>query len=1004
MSYPCQRLTRSRRMDLEPNEPVLLNVRTDQLRELIENRFIPRSRIRGLKSHFVPPGKCTNCPIHCTNEPLCATDIARIKPPVPQAATVPSPWHAVSLTPRDNQMKIAKNAVEYLSAVVLAGAIMASNASAQQSTTTTTTTTVASDQNQAATVPTSSQITVAPSAAGTASAEQDQAPLKLNSFIVTGTTTPITQIEASYDVSVVPHMEIVTTPAVGLAGLADSIPGFYGESSGGQNGQNLTVDGLRDGGGFFEYISVQEDGLPLQYNGFYVEYQLQPDASFGSVEVVTAGPSAIFAPEGAAATMNWISRMPSIDSGDVTFSVTSEGEKRFDFFYGGPLPFSKGWSGSVGGFYQSGQGVRPVGYTMGGGQIRAKIEKTFEGGSFSVAYKFINNSTPYYWPEPVIENSQGVLSSIPGFNVKQDTLYSVDRQKGDLVPPTGYGAPVMGGLDQIGAHDLTSQITVKFDKELGGGWSVSNGFRIGKTSWIDSDDRHGGNSDIFSAAAYTAAAEPLLASFAQGLAGASPVTSTQLVQVTGANSGMVINNPSTLNGNGLLWVSDQFQYHEDQLNTIDDLRLAWKTDNNKLTLGYMYLDNNITNDGAYNNAVLADVRNHVHLYDVQGLNSAGKVVDHLTLNGVLEFDDSGGGPTSNIVPGASAGQGYYAEGSVDTLSSNFYFDDEFQITKQLHIDAGFRYEQITWNNQVTPFSALVGDGVGIPAPLPIASTYPNVIAAQQAGVWAAPNAYVPNSSSVGDYSWSIGANYQFNSNFSAFARESRSYDPGVQDFVVYFGGTPTSNSSFAVLHFSQAGLKYESSQFAADVTGFYAVSDNNPQAEQILGQSQVQTYNLSYISYGANFDLAWKPNRNFRFEVSGEIGHSAITNISGITVSGDENGKQIDRVPDVEVRFKPTYYFGRGKIFASANYYGQRYGDLANTQKLGAYTNLQAGISYDITNWMNIDIEADNLLNSLAFTEGNSVALSSLNAGSSGYAYARAISGTNAKASLTIRF
>jgi len=68
------------------------------------------------------------------------------------------------------------------------------------------------------------------------------------------------------------------------------------------------------------------------------------------------------------------------------------------------------------------------------------------------------------------------------------------------------------------------------------------------------------------------------------------------------------------------------------------------------------------------------------------------------------------------------------------------------------------------------------------------------------------------------------------------------------------------------------------------------------------------------------------------------------------------------------------------------------------------YTNLQAGIRYDITRWMTIDIEGDNLTNALAFTEGNPHNLSDLNAGTTGLVYARAIEGRNAKASLTIRF
>jgi hypothetical protein len=891
-------------------------------------------------------------------------------------------------------MKIAKAVATRLPVLAFAGALIVIQATAQQSTAPTTTA-----GNEVAT-PTTSQVTTTTETTAAAIPENAGSPLKLNAYVVTGTANPVTELAASFDVAVVSQVDIVTTPAVGVAGLADSIPGFYGEASGGENGQNLSVDGLRNSGGFFDYISLQEDGLPVQYNGFYAEYQIQPDASYGSVEAVNAGPTTVFVPEGGAATLNFITRMPAVDSGDITFSVTSEGSKRLDFFYGGPLPFSNGWSASIGGFYESGQGPRPVGYDMErGGQLRMMIEKKFDGGFVSVAYKYININTPYYFPEPAAEDSGGNLHSLPGFNLHTDTTYSIDREYGDLVPPTGYGSTVIGGLDEKGAYDLTNQLTVKFEKDFGDGWSVSNGFRIAKINWIDDDDRHGGNSDLFSAAGFTTAAEPVLAAYAMGLPNAPIVTSSALVQVTGTGAGTVIGNPAALNGNGLLWYSDQFQYHEDQDNVIDDLRLSWKTDSNKLTIGYMYLDNDITNDGAFNNAVLADVRNHVHLYDVEGLNAAGQVVDHLTLQGVVAFDDGGGTPVPGY--GGTPAAGFYAEGAIDTKSSNFYFDDDFAITKQFHIDAGLRYEEIVWNNQVTGGNQWI-----FGAPLPTASMYPNVIAAQTAGVWAAPNAYTAESTTADDYAWSIGANYQLNDHFSLFARESRSYDPGVTDFDVYGGNTPAGNSSFSVLHYSQAGVKFQTNQFGANVTGYYAVADNNPQTETLVnlpGQPN-ENFNLSYVSYGVNFDVAYQPIRAFRIEASGELGHSTITGISGTTASGDADGNQNTRLPDVTLRLKPTYYFDGGSVFISANYYGQRYGDLANTEKLGVYTNLQAGIRFDVTRWMTIDIEADNLTNALAFTEGNPHNLSDLNAGSTGLVYARAIEGRNAKASLTIRF
>lgn len=141
-------------------------------------------------------------------------------------------------------MKIAKAVSVYLSVIAVAGVLIASRASAQQSTTTT-----GGVQNPTTATPTTTQVTAAAGTATAATGEENESPLKLDAVVVTSTAAPVTELAASFDVAIVPQIDIVTTPTVGVAGLIDSVPGFYGEASGGENGQNLSVDGLRNSGG-----------------------------------------------------------------------------------------------------------------------------------------------------------------------------------------------------------------------------------------------------------------------------------------------------------------------------------------------------------------------------------------------------------------------------------------------------------------------------------------------------------------------------------------------------------------------------------------------------------------------------------------------------------------------------------------------------------------------------------------------------------------------------------
>jgi iron complex outermembrane receptor protein len=829
------------------------------------------------------------------------------------------------------------------------------------------------------------------SATAAGASDTNQSTLELDKYIVTGTDEfgKITELTSSFDVSMVSHNEITATTAAGVAGLLDAVPGFYGESSGGEVNQNLSVDGLRPG--FFYYISLQEDGLPVMYDGAGSEFQIRGDATYDRVEVVRNGPSAVYAPEAASAIVNYITRMPATDQGDITISVTSEGNKRADFYYGGPIQGFNGWKAFIGGYYELGQGERPAGYNLtNGGQIRAGLEKSFSGGSLMITYKIINAHTAFYLPVPVAEGSDGKLSSIPGFDAHYDTLYSPELEYTTIRPPEGQGQPYQQA--QAGVIDRTNQLTVKFEKDLNNGFHLSNGFRLASIYYQDNDDRSSGNSDVLPATQVLAdlmkpgtfgdlgQASPTLASFAPG------VVKDELVQVTGSGAGTVIANPATLNGNGLLANSDNFGYQGTFNNIMDDLRLSWNTDRNTLAVGAMYLDVDGTNIGEEGNDMLIDVRNHAHAYDIVGLNAQNQVVAHLTDNGVLAYD--------------SIGAGYFGEGSQDTKSANYYIDDTFNITKQLRIDAGLRREEIDF--------ATTAEGVNYYEPLPIAKANPSVIADQVDGSYGNGN-YYSGSTNTDATAWSVGASYQLTDHLSVFARDTRDFDTGVQDYNLFAGQglnsttNPTSNN-FEILKFQQAGVRFENTQFALSATAFYAQNDNTDIQETGAVDGKPTTDYLTYNSKGVDFEVVWKPIHEIQFNVGGVVQHSEIQGIPPGTTNGEASGNQVDRVPDIEFRVKSTLYFGSGNAFVQAAYYGTRYGDLANTELLGAYTNLGAGIVFNVTKDLSLNLVGDNLTNALAFTEGNPRGGSNINAGGSAYVFARPIWGRNAKLSCTLRF
>jgi iron complex outermembrane receptor protein len=73
----------------------------------------------------------------------------------------------------------------------------------------------------------------------------------------------------------------------------------------------------------------------------------------------------------------------------------------------------------------------------------------------------------------------------------------------------------------------------------------------------------------------------------------------------------------------------------------------------------------------------------------------------------------------------------------------------------------------------------------------------------------------------------------------------------------------------------------------------------------------------------------------------------------------------------------------------TVSYYGKRWGDLANTLQLDAYTDLAAGVAYKITQNMTLSAQGSNLTNKFSITEGNPRG-NSVIAGTNAYGYARA--------------
>jgi outer membrane receptor protein involved in Fe transport len=749
---------------------------------------------------------------------------------------------------------------------------------------------------------------------------------------------------------VIDSESLKNSPALGLAALLQQVPGIYGEASAGEENLNISPRGVR--GGFLTYISLQEDGLPIFYNGFLEELEFRPDLYTDRVEITRGGPSGVLTSNGAGAIVNFIARKATDKpEGEASLTYYSYGQARVDFWYGTPIGNSGTTSATVGGYWRVGDGAKNVGYDVNhGGQFRASLTHQIDNGEITLSYKLVDDHTQFYLPQPVKITQDGniqKISPITGFNALTDYLQGPQTQNISIKTPNGTPQNVNLG-DGIYEHSNTVTLAAKYDWQNGLTWKDS--LRVANIQTVDNDLRNfGGNSQIQDANAFLASpmVTNLIATFApQGAVGA------KLVQVATGNT---ITNPAAMNGNGLVTQMGANQYTQGINEVVNDAQFNFSFNNNVATLGWLAWNQHM--DVAQNGVdFLMDVTNHANLLDVAAVNAAGQTVGHLTNNGVVSYDDG------------------YANGTVGIISNSIYLNDQFHPIDPLRIDAGVRHEWIQYRNTSensvgnVPLTGVVN---------------PNVLADAVASNYG-DGTFTSGKIGYSGTAWTVGANYELTNHLAFYGRYSSAFDSGIANFAVFCPGSGCYPGALTRLDFSELGARFSSSTFYAELTGFRSVNKN---ISEVTGNTGQQVF-LNNTAYGVEIDSKWVPMNVFSLELTGVVQHSDISGVSGST---SFDGNQIDRLPNIELHLTPTVSLpdGRASAYATVSYYGKRWGDLANTLQLDAYADLAAGVAYKITPSITLSAQGTNLTNKFSITEGNPRG-NSVIAGTNAYGYARA--------------
>ncbi|MGO4465893.1 TonB-dependent receptor [Pseudoduganella sp. RAF53_2] len=796
----------------------------------------------------------------------------------------------------------------------------------------------------------------------------------IQEVVVTGTTAKNrTKLESSVAITTVDQAKLEKLAPHSLADSLQQVPGLWVEASGGEVSNNVSPRGL-SGGAAFQFISLQEDGLPVIYDGELVDVLMREDLTIKRFEAIRGGTSAILSTNGPAAIVNFISQKGTHKpQGEVKVTVGDYGMVRTEGVYSAPI--NDDWSYAAGGYYRHGDGVRPIGITADhGGQFRLNLTRRLDGGELNLSAKYVNDHNTFYLPIPLTNPSHP--TGVPGVDPHYGSLDGPDLAHITNQTTNGTIATDL----HTGFHVLAKVVGADLQHDLGGDWSFRNNARYTRYDVAPHSVFNGPNSYLVRASNRL---DPEQSSDVAALLARFGGTA----KLAYAGTGQVINDPSTLNGNGFTTDAVAETRFRSLGHFVDKLSLTKENDKNSFTAGVLFAKQKLYDDSDYGARIITEVRDQPKRLDIVAVDANNKILGYLSDKGVLR-------------------NGYFYERHKgDMNSTSLFVNDEWKVTHNLRLDAGVRYEiahyDVQDENVLAAGEDLPGDslteGAIIPGAFnPDGSDKDNIIANNYmrragTGVWTR------KTKTIKEASYTAGFNYAFNDHVATYGR----YASGTNMPTLY--STDSFVDGASRLSFIEAGVRYISPFWTTSATLFHTKFDNLSFGETDQATGAFRQVFVKTLSTGVELEGIINPFKRFSLEYVATIQNATIDGIDPNAEEAKQNGNQVMRTPNIQVRLIPTVHFDFGDIFLVYSHIGKRYADFENALELPAYNVLDMGAEIKIDKHWKLNAKVNNLTNSIGLTEGNP--RSGFNQSSNGSLfYARPILGRNATVSLSYRF
>jgi outer membrane receptor protein involved in Fe transport len=155
-------------------------------------------------------------------------------------------------------------------------------------------------------------------------------------IIVTGVFSAKSAEKAPISINVVTSKELAQQNAASAADLLKNVPGVFVNSALGEIRNVVFSRGISanslDGAGGYYYVSLQEDGLPVDLitaSNYGPDYYLRSDINLGRLEGLRGGTAVITGPNAPGGIFNYISKNGKTDPGtqvDLRFGLQGDGK------------------------------------------------------------------------------------------------------------------------------------------------------------------------------------------------------------------------------------------------------------------------------------------------------------------------------------------------------------------------------------------------------------------------------------------------------------------------------------------------------------------------------------------------------------------------------------------------------------------------------------------------------------------------------------------------------